>query len=394
MAEPTFVFDDSGKAYAYLDGKIIASADDADALEAKLAYDPNGDSALMMGDPSMGDLAPGEHPLDIGNDLQACENCGNTSDPGDQFCSACGSPLAQAPPNEDGMPQGQADLPAASPDTLPGDDLPPRMTHIKTPNGLEGQILGKVKSLWGEQVTIRLANGRIAKFDVTPESEVEYYAKVAASTDLSKVAQLQTRLDEVPDGTKASLVTRIKELKSIQRDASSLLRSSREEEENKLHNIVVVADHELREVTDALSALEDTEPYAPPAPFETQVVEQESLGGGDSSWLDRTFEEMAAEAEATDFDQMMEEGPELLVSELETPALEDAEGVQAYASSHVASKTAGLEPESVADFRKAFLARVEEARQTEIEGRNERQETQSKEASAEDFDGPDDALFM
>jgi hypothetical protein len=265
--------------------------------------------------------------------------------------------------------QGVDPLPAASPDTLPGDDLPPRVTHVETPNGLKGQILGKVKGLWGDQVTIRLENGRIAKFDVTPDLKFTDEATSKTASTSSPIAALEDRLNELPDGTKSSLKARLLDLKTLKREASSYIRTASYTDQIKLDQIVVTADLELREVTDALAALEDAEPYAPPAPFNPQVMEQESMGGGDATWLDNTLGEMISEAEATDFDQMMEEEPSTLVAEMETPALEDAQGVQEHALAHVNSKTAGLDRDAVADFKREFLQRVEAARKLEMERR-------------------------
>jgi hypothetical protein len=155
----------------------------------------------------------------------------------------------------------------------------------------------------------------------------------------------------------------------------------------------VLADHELHETNDALEALVDTDAYAPPAPFDPQVAEQESVGGGDSTWLDDTLNEMIAEAESTDYDQLMEEAPEVMVAEMETPALEDAHGVADHASQFVSSKVAGIEHDAVEEFRAAFLERVESARKTELESREEQAVAQQREAAVED-EGPDEGLFL
>lgn len=384
---PTFVFDDDGKAYAYLNGKVVASADDADELELKLANEP------LDGYPYSGpEFDPQVQPAPEGAGV-GCETCGNPDvTPEDQFCSMCGSPVQAEQTGDPADPGAAVDpLPAAAPDTLPGDDLPPRVTHVETPNGLKGQILGKVKGLWGDQVTIRLENGRIAKFDVTPD--LKFTNEKTASVS-SPYAALEARLSELPDGTKDSLKARIIELKKIKHEAASLVRTANYVDQTTIHNMIVTADHELREVTDALAALEDAEPYAAPAPFNSQVVEQESVGGGDATWLDNTLGEMIQEAENTDFDQMISEDPEVLVAELETPALEDAAGVQEYALSHVNSKTAGLDRSAVAEFTNAFLARVEAARKVELDSREEDAQMQQREASANDYDGPDEALFF
>lgn len=390
MPEPTFVFDDDGTAYAYLDGKVVASATDADELEQKLAQLP---PTAPQGAPGMGGPPPGPPGVDPqGADPQAV---GAENDP---LVQQAVQILEQKAPEllADGGPDGQeepsaigqADLPAASPDTLPEDSLPPRETHVETPNGLKGQILGKVKDLWGEEVTIRLENGRIAKFHVTEDTK---FTNEKTASAPSPLAALEARLEATPDGTKESLSARITELKKIKAEASALIRT-REVTANTAHELVVLADHELREVNDALAALEDAEPYAPPAPFDPQVAEQESVGGGDSTWLDDTFGQMVDESEATDFDQLMDEGPEVMVAGMETPALEDAEGVADQASQFVSSKVAGIERDAVEEFRAEFLRRIEAARKMELETREEKQ-TQQREAAVED-DGPDEGLFL
>lgn len=405
---PTFVFDDDGKAYAYLNGKVVAAADDADALEQKLAFGgggygtPGHDADFGNNGPFDGPGYPDDHIIHDRhpefNDPNAfCEFCGGQGqDPNDptQPCMNCGGtgkatgPDAQQVPQEDSA-IGGADLPAASPDTLPGDNLPPRATHVTTPNGLKGQILGKTKSLWGEQVTIRLENGRIAKFDVT-DGVVFTNEKTASAP--SPVAAIKERLASVPDGSKTGLLARVDELKRIKREAGLLVPKASWSDQQSLNEIVLHADYELREVSDALAALEDAEPYAPPAPFDPQVVEQESVGGGDSSWLDDTINQMVAETEDTDWSQELNESPELLAAEAETPALADADTFQTHALSYIRSKTAGLDPATFDKFEAAFLARAEDARRIELATRTENIPTQEKEASTED-NGTDEGLF-
>lgn len=391
--EPTFVFDSDGTAYAYLNGKIVASAKDADELEAKLAFgDPAQDMQFPPAPTDQG-VPPGAP--DLNSPDQGADQ--GAQDPNVELAVQVLQQNApelladggqEQPGQEEDSAIGQADLPAASPDTLPGDSMPPRATHVETPNGLKGQVLGTVKGLWGDQVTIRLENGRIAKFDVTDGLKLQA-SQAPAHADLGAVAELQKRLDEIPDGTRHSLLARVEELKAIKREAGGLVRS-KGITASTADTIVLYADQELHEVHDALEALDAAEPYAPP---EHQVFEQEAVGGNDSSWLDDTLGEMIAEAESTDFDQLMEEGPGQLVAETETPALHDAEGVQMVAAARVASVTTGLEREAVADFKKEFLSRVEEARKAELETREEIQ-VQQREASVEEYDGPDEGLFL
>jgi len=341
-ATPTFVFDDDGKAYAYVAGKIVASGDDADALELKLA----------------------DFPFDKDEDEEKDDE-------------------KQEEKKESSLAERMASA-----------------THVVTPNGLKGTILGKQKGLWGDQVTIRLENGRIARFDVSADETEPTSAgrfdwisetKQAAASPLT---QLQEKLAApIEDRTRTGLVARIKELKNLKHEAVQELRTANYTDETTINNIIVQADYELREITDALAALEEAEPYAPPAPFNPNVVEQEAVGGHDSTWLDHTLQEIIEENEAQDFDRIMEESPELLVADMETPALEDAVGVDEAANAYVSARTAGLDPKAVGDFRVAFLKRVREAREVELEGRRE-SATQQKQASTEEETYPDEGLFL
>jgi hypothetical protein len=393
---PTFVFDDDGKAQVVLNGKVVASGT-LDELEQKLTHDPLGIRDGLQGGQGIDyPVTREDHPANQDFPTE-CPQCHLPTDIGhltnnmmDQpgVCSNCGADLRAVP----GVDEGNAidPLPDANRDIIPGDDLPPRHTHIMTPGGLKGQILGKQAGLWGDQITIRLENGRIAKFDVTADSDIAYLDEEEPAAD-SPYKQLQERLDAMPDGTKDSLTARIKELKAIKQEAKDLFRTARYVDETTIDNIVVTADAEIGEVTDALAALEDAEPYAPPAPFETGVVEQESVGGGDSNWLDSTLGDMIQEAESQDFDQMMREGPEEFVAELEDPSLADAGVVRQMATDLVHSKTVGLERESVNEFTSKFLERVEQVRRTRLASRKQEM---AKEAKSEQEDGPAEGLFL
>lgn len=353
---PTFVFDDNGKAYAYVAGKIVASADDADELETQLQR--------------MADESPASSEVEDKSESKGKQKAALPFVPKDK--------------QKDDSDDDSDDKP------LPFE----KATHVTTPNGLKGTILGKQKGLWGDQVTIRLENGRIAKFDVAASDEFKYSNENEPyPTKHNYVAKLQEELDKTYDGTRASLVKRVEELKLIKENGANFIRSASYTDGETVDNIIVQADYELREVTDALSALEDAEPYAPPAPFETGVIEQEAMGGGDSSWLDNAVEQMVSENEAQDFDALLEEGPDTFVAELETPVLEDAGVTNEYADQFVSSKTAGLKADAVADFRAAFLANVEHARQMELASRAEASEKIAKEAASEDNDGDASGLF-
>lgn len=266
-----------------------------------------------------------------------------------------------------------------------------RYTHITTPNGLKGQILGRSQDVWGDTVTVRFENGRIATFHV--DESTTFSSEITPAKE-NPVAKLKFQLEASVDSTEDGLIARLTELAEIKKQARHLIAQGVSyEDEQRLDDMTTQAEYEEAEVADALAQIDDDsiEPYAPPAP---QVFEQETVGvDSDGGWLDDTLNGMIEEAEAQNFDQLIDEGPETFVADLETPALADSGVVRQLASKFVSSKTAGLDREAVQEFETAFLARVEQVRRAELTNRKEKI---AKEASAEEgnHDGPADALFL
>ncbi len=274
-------------------------------------------------------------------------------------------------------------------------------TRIVTPSGLKGEILGQQEGVWGEkEITVRLENGRIARLaahggndkhlqyesgdDHEPESALEY---------------LQGTLDEVPEGNKYSLIARINDLDELVAKASAFQRTASYEDQRRASDIVIAAEHEKREVRDALSHLEqaDAEAFAPPAPFHTGAVEQASLGGGSGTWLDETVNDMIVESANRDFDAILAEGPGQFVIDLDIGALADQGVTREMALSHITSKTAGFAGEAVEAFHEQFLAKVEDARREELKDRTKSakkkaEKTAKHEKKADKI--PDDGLFL
>lgn len=262
-------------------------------------------------------------------------------------------------------------------------------THVITPNGLKGRILGKTKDMWGDTVTVRFENGRIVQFPVSDEMR---YASEKEEV-LSVTASLRERLNASTDGDRDSLIARVGELKSIRREAQVKIANDGASfaDEAELDNISVEAGTELNEVVAALDHINDEaiEAYRPPT---MHVAEQASLGGNDGTWLDDTFSNMVSEANHTDYDKLMSEGPEAFVAELETPALADSGVTREMASSHIRSKTAGANPDARESFETAWIDRVETLRRKEILNRK----TKAKKEAAAETDHsnlPDDILF-
>lgn len=276
-----------------------------------------------------------------------------------------------------------------------------RATHIVTPNGLKGEILGNHTGTWGEKlVTVRLENGRIARFEAHAGNDdgIDYQTIEAAAPE-SALDYLESTLNEVPDGTRESLAARIDSLDQLVVAATEFQHHASYEDQRKASEIVITAEHEKREVRDALAHLElaDAEAFAPPAPFKATAVEQASLGRDSSSWLDETVGEMIAESANQDFDQLLAEGPGQFVIDLDTAALADQGITHDMALSHIVAKTAGYQGEAVEEFREQFLAKVEQARRDELKDRTKKskkkaEKTAKKEKKAKKL--PDAALFL
>jgi hypothetical protein len=267
-------------------------------------------------------------------------------------------------------------------------------THIVTPNGLKGQILGRTPDLWGEEVTIRLENGRVAHLHVS--DDIQFVTEEEAEL-VNPIVTLEKRLDEDYSSDRESLEDRQEVLDGIKQEARSLINKGASlADSSRLDDLVVTADAELQEIGDVVRQLdnEEVEAFAPPAPFDPQVVEQESLGGSDrGEWLDDTLNDMIQEAEGTDYERLMAEGPEVFVSELENPALADASAVREIASGYIRSKTAAADESIREKYEKVWLARIEECRREELNQRKETYKKEAAQAKDEHESLPDDMLF-
>lgn len=272
-------------------------------------------------------------------------------------------------------------------------------THIITPNGVKGEILGRVPSIWGEQVTARFENGIVNTFEIHSESKVEWVQenkRTAGAGD--PVAKLSAILDTPYEHDKDSLRKRLESLAKVAREAREHAANGAPYHfELELDKIVTAAEAEGIEVGQALDHLEhaDQEAIAPPAPFSLGVAEQAPLGrAATDDWLDVAAENMLAENEGTDYEKLLREGPAVFVTELDDGALADAGVTRDMAVAHVTSKTAGYNGDDVDEFRQTFVARTEVARRHELA---DRKTTVHKEAAQEQeiLDNvSDEALFL
>lgn len=274
-------------------------------------------------------------------------------------------------------------------------------SHIITPNGIKGQILGRVSSTWGEEITVRFENGEIRSFTTSGREEFvnEGTSKTASA---NPVEGLQTILDKDYDHTKEGLRERVAELKVVSKTAAQTVAEGVSHDHAlKLNEIRILADAEAaeaQEVVDHLDAVDD-QAIAPPQPFDLHAVEQATVGVRDdgSPWLDDAFNNMVNEAEGRDYEKFLDEEPVTFVADLPDAVIADQGAVADMALSHVTERTAAVglaSPEKTEEYRTLFVARVEQARRAEF---GERQNTTKREAAVKqetESNLPDDALFM
>lgn len=274
-------------------------------------------------------------------------------------------------------------------------------THIETPNGVTGQILGRVASTWGEEITVRFENGEIRSFQ-TSGGERYYREDTQKTASASPIDSLQAVLDKSYDHTKEGLRERIVELKDVARQASQHVASGTAyEHQVKLDEIRVVAEAEAAEAQEVVDHLDaaDNESFAPPQPYDLHAVEQATVGVRDdgSPWLDAAFDEMVTEAEGRDYEKFLDEEPGVFVADLPDAVIADQGAVADMALSHVTERTAAVglaDPAKTEEYRTLFVARAEQARRAEFA---DRQKTTKREAAVQqetESNLPDDALFI
>ena len=264
-------------------------------------------------------------------------------------------------------------------------------SHVETPNGLKGTILSRVPGLWGDEITVRLENNQIRRFETTAGLK---FSKEATTEPANHREALQTVLDRTVTPTREGLIARLRELDAVRIEASTHVASAGFSEQQGLNQLVITAGCEMQEVKDALAHLSaiDAENAAPAAPVYA-AVEQASLGHSDD-WLEHVAREMVVESEAQDFEKLLTEGPVVLVSSLDDGAVHNAGTVREIAYNHVVTKTAGFQGDGVQSYRENFVANAEAARRRELTYRKDVQhkEATRKEASTEDV--PDEGLFL
>jgi len=270
-------------------------------------------------------------------------------------------------------------------------------THVLTPNGLKGTVLGRVKGLWEDEVTIRFENGRIASL---PVSKLTFSKEEEEETDNDEIKELEKKVESsISTYDATTLQDRISELDKIKAEASAHIASGLSDEDlARVGSVIAQANYELQEIGDIAAAIEDERvaAYEAPAPFEIHVVEQGGpTGGRESNWLDQAVEEMAHEANSTDYTKLMDEGPEVFVAGLDRGLLADSGAVRSHASTWIRSKTAAADDDVREKYEKVWLARVEEQRRASLAGIKEEMHKEAAATESVDYDSiGDDSLFI
>lgn len=268
-------------------------------------------------------------------------------------------------------------------------------THITTPNGDSGTILGRTAGLWSDEITVRFDNGQIRRYATYVGDGLEYSVR-EADAPKSPVEALQRRVDEVAEPGRAGLTARLQELDSIRTAAQRLSSTVSYEDQQALDRIVMTANAEKAEVREALEylAAADAEAMTPPT-RSYQAAEQAGLGHGASdNWLDVVAQTMIAESEAEDYDKLLAEGPAVFAANLETGTLAHEGTVQEMARDFITAKTAGFQGEQVDEYRNQFVAAAEMARRSELAGRKNELHKEAAAVESSVSDAPDEALFL
>jgi hypothetical protein len=270
-----------------------------------------------------------------------------------------------------------------------GDKKHEGATHIMTPNGLKGKIMGKaVPGLWGPEVSVRMENGHIARLHV---AEVSEFITEAPDT-VDKLVEIRETLAATVIGDATSLRTRQADLKDVVSHLRQLASTGIDDVLlNEVDSLHAEASYELTEVAAALDHIIASEPYAPTG-REYMAVEQASIGGHTGSWLDEVAQDMIREADATDFDKLLNEGPEVFVAGLETAPLGDQSVTRTLASNYIRTKTAAARPEIREKYEDMWLERVEACRRAEFPTRKTAMAKEA--ATTADAGGADEALFL
>lgn len=262
-------------------------------------------------------------------------------------------------------------------------------THVVTPSGLKGQVLQRTASVWGDEVTVRFENGQVSTF--AAHGVKEWMNERTASVG-SPVEGLTQRLSKTYDHDRASLVARHRELVDLYHEARTLITSGvGYKDQQVLDSIIVTAEAEGEQIKQAIDNIDvgDVEAYQMPEP---QVVEQADLGRSDN-WIDAVVQDMQAESDDNDFEQILQDDPTLLAAGLDDGIVADQGASRELALSHIRGKVAGYVGDDVDGYVAQFLARFEAARRREQSTRTTDTRKEAAQATSRVEESPDEALF-
>jgi hypothetical protein len=268
-------------------------------------------------------------------------------------------------------------------------------THIVTPNGERGTILGHTQGLWSDEITVRLDNGQIRRFATYIGDGLEYQTEQAKPPE-SPAEYFKSKLASDYNTDLAGLTKRLALLENVRQDAANLIAQHKTAAIEQLHEIVLLANAERNDIKAAIAFIEQSnaEAFAPPKQA-YQAVAQADLGhSGSDNWLDVVAHEMIAESENQDFDKLLREGPTVFVAKLDSGIVGDAGVVRDLAQNFIYERTAGFKGEEVDEFRKQFVANVEVARKKDFQYRRDEAAEQQKRVASETEHAPDEALFF
>lgn len=264
-----------------------------------------------------------------------------------------------------------------------------------TYNDVPGRIANTYVDVWGTMMA-RFAT-EFGTYDV-PMGEITPTEDTAVDYDpVSEIERFLTDID--PAGsTPDSIDARMDNVNQVYQASVKLIREGKLalNKQIKLDEIALAAQLELGDLKQArkLAVEELGQNYLDTLPqFEgVQPVGNDSFGpGGSDQWLEQVQQDMQQEAEGVNFDQVINEQPELLVNEVPDAVVGDQAAVQMIAASWINNKLVGLDKSAATDIRDRFIERAELVRRDALANRKT---AMSKAASTETYDGPDEGLFL
>lgn len=204
-------------------------------------------------------------------------------------------------------------------------------THVKTPNGLKGTILGRTPSFWGETVTVRFSNGHVSQLPVASK-DLEFITE--SKTEATPVEKIAAVVDaEILSADFETLKSRLTKLDEVKVFATTLARTTNlsHDELISINSNLAKARAEVEEINEVLSAQADVEEdYTSyrPAPREFE-----------QSWLDR----IASEETAPPVEEDQEERVSNFINSLSDDTLANGSLVSQIAFDRVSSETQDLD---------------------------------------------------